>query len=231
MSNVFNNYFTSTAEKTKSNIKFLPKHYTDYLSNINTNTFFLTTIDKNAIFLISSLDSNKSSDTNSIPVKDLKLLKNNISKQLSDIFNMSCMTGQFLSVLKIAKFAPIHKKQSKVDYTIDGQISRVFPAGGGGGSLTSQKFAHSPHQEKFPHSRLLPPPNVYFHSVTYSGRLGDQYTGFDTQTLAPKKHFPIFLFLFQLYFSKIYVEVAINDFTMYLIAFHNVSKWLRIQKW
>ena len=36
MSNVFNSYFTSTAEKTKSNIKFLPKHCSDYLSNIQT---------------------------------------------------------------------------------------------------------------------------------------------------------------------------------------------------
>ena len=47
--NVFNNYFTSIAEKTKSNIKFSPKHYTDYLSNTNTNTFFLTPTDENKI--------------------------------------------------------------------------------------------------------------------------------------------------------------------------------------
>ena len=89
MSNVFNNYFTSIAEKTKSNIKFSPKHYTDYLSSTNTNTFFLTPTDKNEIaFIISSLDSHKSSGPNSIPVKILKLLKNDISQQLSDIFNV-----------------------------------------------------------------------------------------------------------------------------------------------
>ena len=74
--------------------------------------------DKNGIsFLISSLDSHKSSGSNSIPVKILKLRKNEISQQLSDIFNMSFSTGQFPSVLKIAKVIPIHKKQSKVDYT------------------------------------------------------------------------------------------------------------------
>ena len=57
MSNVFNNYFTSIAEKTKSNIKFSPKHYTDYLSNTNP---FLTPTDKNEIsFIILSLDSHK----------------------------------------------------------------------------------------------------------------------------------------------------------------------------
>ena len=83
MSNVFNNYFTSIAEKTKSNIKFSRKHYTDYLSSTNTNTF-LTPTDKNEISFI-ILDSHKSSGPNSIPVKMLKLLKNDISQQLSDI--------------------------------------------------------------------------------------------------------------------------------------------------
>ena len=115
MSNVFNNCFTSIAEKTKSNIKFSPRHYTDYLSSTNTNTFFLTPTDKNEIaFIISSLDSHKSSGPNSIPVKILKLLKNDISQQLSDIFNMSFLTGKFPSVLKIAKVIPIHKKNLKL---------------------------------------------------------------------------------------------------------------------
>ena len=114
MSNVFNNFFTSIAKKTNSNIKFSPKHYTDHLSYTNTNTFFLTLTDANEIsFIISSLDSHKSSGPNII----LKLLKNDISQQLSDIFKMSLSTGQFPSVPKIAKFIPIHKKQSKVDYT------------------------------------------------------------------------------------------------------------------
>ena len=117
MNNAFNNYFTSIAEKTKSNIKFFPKHYTDYLSNTNTNTFLLTPTDKsNIFFIISLLDSHKSSGPNSIPVKILKLLKNDISQKLSDVFNVSFMTGQFPSVLKIVKAISIHKKQSKADY-------------------------------------------------------------------------------------------------------------------
>ena len=47
MSNVFNNYFTSIAEKAKSNIRFSPKHYTEYLSS--TIPIFLTPTDKNEI--------------------------------------------------------------------------------------------------------------------------------------------------------------------------------------
>ena len=85
---------------------------------MSTNDFFLTPTDKNEMSLIiSSLDSHKSSGLNNIPVKILKLLKNDISQQLSDIFNMSFSTGQFPSVLKIAKVIPILKKQSRVDYT------------------------------------------------------------------------------------------------------------------
>ena len=93
---VFNNYFSYIAKKINSNIKLSPKHYTDYLSYTNINTFFLTPTDKNEIyFIIFSLDSHKLFGPNIIPVKLLKLLKNDISQQLSDIFNMSSSTGQF----------------------------------------------------------------------------------------------------------------------------------------
>ena len=115
MSNIFNSYFSSIAKKTSSSIKFSPKHYTDYLSHTNTKTFFLTATEKNEIyFIISSLDSHKSSCPNSIPVKILKRLKNDISQQLSHIVNMSFSTVEFPSILKKTKVIPIHKKQSKV---------------------------------------------------------------------------------------------------------------------
>ena len=82
---------------------------------------FLTPTDKNEIsFIISSLDSHKSSgpnSPNSIPVKTLKLLNYEISQQLSEIFNMSFANGQFPTVVKIAIVIPIHKNQSKVNYT------------------------------------------------------------------------------------------------------------------
>ena len=66
---------------------------------------------------MSSLDSNKLIGDNSIPTKILKLLKNDISTQHFDIFNVSFLTGVFPSILKIAKVVPIHKKQSKLDYS------------------------------------------------------------------------------------------------------------------
>ena len=66
--------------------------------------FFLQPTDKEEIAnIISSLNSDKASDQKSIPYRILFLLKNKISKQLVDLFNLSFMTGAFPSVLKTEK--------------------------------------------------------------------------------------------------------------------------------
>ena len=58
---------------------------------------------------------NKSSSPNSIPHKILNLLKNDISKQLAYLFNLSLSSAVFPSLLKIAKVIPVYKKGSKLD--------------------------------------------------------------------------------------------------------------------
>ena len=67
--------------------------------------------------MISSLDSNKSVGPNRIPIKKLKLLKNDISSQLSDIFNISFSTGVFPTKLRVSKVVPVYKKDSKLDFS------------------------------------------------------------------------------------------------------------------
>ena len=47
----------------------------------------------------------------------MKLLKNDISSQLSEIFNISFSSGAFPSKLKTAKVIPVHKKDSKLDFS------------------------------------------------------------------------------------------------------------------
>ena len=47
----------------------------------------------------------------------LKLLKNDISSQLADIFNISFSTGVFPTILKVAKVVPVYKKDSKLDFS------------------------------------------------------------------------------------------------------------------
>ena len=116
--NTFNNYFTSIAETTKRSIKYSHKHFSDYLSNESSSTIFLQPTDKEEVAnIISSLNSNKASGPNSIPYRILFLLKNEISNQLADLFNLSFKTGVFPSVLKTAKVIAIFKKDSKLDYS------------------------------------------------------------------------------------------------------------------
>ena len=59
----------------------------------------------------------KASSPNSIPYRILLLLKNEISKQLAYLFNLSFMTAVFPSVLKTAKVVPVFKKGSKLNYS------------------------------------------------------------------------------------------------------------------
>ena len=47
----------------------------------------------------------------------MKLLKNHISSQLSEIFNISFSSDIFPSILKTAKVIPVHKKDSKLDFS------------------------------------------------------------------------------------------------------------------
>ena len=118
ISNIFNNYFSSIANNTKHNISFSHKHFSDFLKNRSNISFFVSPTDKKEKEnVISSLDSNKSVRPNSIPTKVLKLLKNDISSQLSEVFNISFSSGIFPSILKTAKVIPVHKKDSKLDYS------------------------------------------------------------------------------------------------------------------
>ena len=55
--------------------------------------------------------------------KILKLLKNDISLQLVDIYNISFSSGTFHSHLKTAKIISIHKKESKLICSNSGPIS------------------------------------------------------------------------------------------------------------
>ena len=118
IANTFNNYFVSIAETTKRSIRYSHKHFSDYLSNESDSTIFLQATNKEEIAnIISSLNSNKAFGPNSIRYRILFLLKNEISKQLADLSNLSFKTSVFPSALKTAKVIPIFRKDSKLDYS------------------------------------------------------------------------------------------------------------------
>ena len=62
----------------------------------------------------SSLDIKKATGPYSIPTQVLKLLKNDISDQLANLFNISFTTGSFSTLLKTAKIIPIYKKSQNL---------------------------------------------------------------------------------------------------------------------
>ena len=140
IANTFNNCFVSIAETTRKTTKYSHKHFSDYLSNENSSTISLQPTDKEEIAnIISSLGSNKASGPNSIPYRILFLLKNEISKQLTDLFNLSFMTCVFTSELKTAKVLPVFKKDYipfsitiilSITYSLDldNNILRLMPS-------------------------------------------------------------------------------------------------------
>ena len=115
--NIFNNYFASLAKTTRKSIRHSNKNFSSYLSNEDGSAIFLQFTDNKEIAnTISSLNSNKASDPKSVPYRILFFLKNEISKQLTDLFNLSFVTGGFPSVLKTPKGVPDFDKDSKLDY-------------------------------------------------------------------------------------------------------------------
>ena len=122
--NIFNNFFSAIAAKTKSKIKFSKKIFSNFLKTKNLDTFVIYPATKEEICnIISSLNPNKSTGPFSIPLKILKLLKKDISSKLNDIFNLSVATGVFPTSLKTSKVIPVHKKESKLDFSNSRTIS------------------------------------------------------------------------------------------------------------
>ena len=114
--NSFNKFFTSFAEIFHSKINFSNKSDRSFLLSEINDSFIITCTNKEEIYkIISSLNTNKSFGSYSIPTKVLHLLNDQISNHLATICNLSFFTGVFNAILKTAKVIPIHKKNSKLE--------------------------------------------------------------------------------------------------------------------
>lgn len=116
ISNSFNEYFTSIADKILEKRKYNgSKSYRDFMANRLIENFAFKECDASEVIsIISSLNVAKSSGPNSIPTHILHLLKYEICNPLSKIFNLSLSTGQHPDILKISKTIPIFKKGSRL---------------------------------------------------------------------------------------------------------------------
>ena len=121
IANAFNDFFSTVAQKVQAKIKFSSKSFSDFLPINIHESIILSQITEDGISkIIFSLNSSKSTGPNSIHTKILKLLQVQISKHLTDIFNLSFTTGIFPHSLKSSKSQFIKKKnQNWLRLTID----------------------------------------------------------------------------------------------------------------
>ena len=111
----FNAYFSSVAEKLLPKHTTGTKHFSEFLSDrINHNIILESADVVEIITIINSLDINKGTGPYSIPGNILKALKANLCHPLKTIINMSFATGTYPDQLKIAKVIPIFKKGDKL---------------------------------------------------------------------------------------------------------------------
>ena len=93
-----------------STIKPNFKSFDQYLTEPCKESFLISPCTKNEI-----LDYNKAVGINSIPIKILKLAKEQIAKHLCFIYNLPFTIGIFPDSLEIAKVTPVYKKSSKLE--------------------------------------------------------------------------------------------------------------------
>ena len=116
IASIFNSYFSSIGKTLQSKITSSYLNFTKYLKNPNIHDFLVLPICSTEVSkLISNMKIGKASGPNSIPSSVLKNLKNEISKPLSILFNLSFSTGVFPNILKTSSVLPLFKKGSKLD--------------------------------------------------------------------------------------------------------------------
>ena len=108
----FNTYFSSIAEKLQQNISFGDNNFTKYLNTpLNHNFLFKSADTTEIILIIDALENSKATGPHSIPTEILKLIKSNICHPLKEIINLSFATGTYPDELKLAKVIPIFKNK------------------------------------------------------------------------------------------------------------------------
>ena len=135
ISNIFNDHFSTLGANVQAKIPQERGSYKSYLNkkdkttnqlhiNPHSYSFFLSATGPDEISkIITGLDTNKSTGPFGLPVFLLKLFVDFFSIWLSELINLCFETGEFPTLLKMAKVAPIHKKESKLNYLNHRSIS------------------------------------------------------------------------------------------------------------
>ena len=114
VSESFNEFFSTIADKIRSKIPFTRHHFSEWLKNENRNRnqFFLNqTTPLELSEVLKSLSEHKASGQHSIPYSIISSNLESLSSIFSDIINLSFSTGVFPSQLKEAKVIPVFKNK------------------------------------------------------------------------------------------------------------------------
>ena len=110
IANEFNNHFTTIAKEIEAKLIAPNLHFSNYLSeSVEETLTFRATNELEVTSIINSLNSRKAFDPSSIPTNFLKLFKDELSKPISLLANISLHTSMFPNILKSANETPIFK--------------------------------------------------------------------------------------------------------------------------
>ena len=125
----FNAFFSSIGRNLSNNIRNSNKHFTEFLSNANDESFFLApTCSSEIKEIISQLKNGKSLGPNSVPTFILKDIKDVIVEPLTYLVNLSFENGIYPDILKISKVIPLFKsgcRQSVDNYRPISLLSNI----------------------------------------------------------------------------------------------------------
>ena len=123
VANIFNNFFTSVAEKLVDKLPKRPIHFAkqflkDYYQEkgVAENSFhFLTVSEEEIENLLNGLTASKATGLDSLPARFLKDGAEVIACPLAHIINLSLHSSQIPEDMKNARVVPLYKKQSKTE--------------------------------------------------------------------------------------------------------------------
>ena len=108
----FNIYFINISKHNKEKIPPTHKHFSEYLNRSSINSFsFHPIVTEEISKLITKMDPKKASFPFSIPKEILVLLKDELSKILTKIFNHLFTSAKFMAQLQTSRgVIPLYKK-------------------------------------------------------------------------------------------------------------------------
>ena len=110
IANAFNNFFANIGNDTSNMIPSVTKSYKSYLQNPSIESFFIEPVNELELLdIITKLKCKKSSGSDGISSKLLKICAPYLVIPLSHIINLSFTTGKIPDKMKQAKVIPVHK--------------------------------------------------------------------------------------------------------------------------